>query len=194
MNVLYLIRHGEKQRGQGDPGLSELGLEQAKKTALYLSSFPINAIYSSPSARTRETAQIIAETLRLKVIFDDLLKERMYWDQPDQSFEEFLKEWESASSNPDFVPRSGNSVRQTAERLNQFICERRSDGKDKQIVAVTHGGTIRDFLTLLSEEHKAMFTHRNMEGIHECSITELSFDSSSIKITSFDEIIHLLVK
>jgi len=36
MNTFYLIRHGQKVSEAGDPGLTELGKEQARKTAKFL--------------------------------------------------------------------------------------------------------------------------------------------------------------
>ena len=40
-------------------GLSQLGREQAEKTATYLADFPVAAIYTSPQLRARQTARII---------------------------------------------------------------------------------------------------------------------------------------
>src|SRR5947209_20583375 len=43
--------------------LSELGLEQARKVADFLSGRNIEAIYSSPLLRARQTAEMIAQSL-----------------------------------------------------------------------------------------------------------------------------------
>ena len=36
MTVVYLIQHGDKQPGPGDPGLTELGRTQATQTGRWL--------------------------------------------------------------------------------------------------------------------------------------------------------------
>lgn len=67
MAQIILARHGETQwnaenifRGRADIGLNDTGLKQAELLAEYLSSLKVEAIYSSPLKRARETAQAIA--------------------------------------------------------------------------------------------------------------------------------------
>ncbi len=57
---LYLIRHGQASAGWGqdmDPGLSELGWEQASEAAAILEALGPLPVVSSPMRRTRETAR-----------------------------------------------------------------------------------------------------------------------------------------
>jgi 2,3-bisphosphoglycerate-dependent phosphoglycerate mutase len=64
---LILIRHAlplrvEKQDGTpADPGLSETGIEQARKLARWMESEKLESIYSSPMNRAHMTAQFLAE-------------------------------------------------------------------------------------------------------------------------------------
>jgi len=95
MNIFYLIRHGQKVAEAGDPGLTEIGKEQAGKTAEFLKDKNISKIYSSTYKRTKETSEIIDTILKIGITFDDRLSERMNWGSiPNQNLEEFLKEWE----------------------------------------------------------------------------------------------------
>ena len=82
--LIYFVRHGETEmnaRGvrQGPLGkLTERGREQALATA---KRFPKHKghpqiIISSPWQRARETAEIIARELKLKIKYTDLLAER----------------------------------------------------------------------------------------------------------------------
>lgn len=71
MSTLYLIRHGNIPKAAGNPSISKLGIEQAKHTALYFQNKPITTIYCSPSNRTQETAQIIANVLKVKQVVSD---------------------------------------------------------------------------------------------------------------------------
>ena len=69
---LLLVRHGlperiEVARGSADPPLSPLGLHQAEAVAAYLADEPIDALWSSPMRRARQTADVIAGVLGLPV-------------------------------------------------------------------------------------------------------------------------------
>ena len=70
----YYLRHGETQSnacriiaGSLDVDLTQLGREQAIAAAQVLANEPITAIYTSPLRRARETAQPVAEILRLPI-------------------------------------------------------------------------------------------------------------------------------
>lgn len=74
MTSVYLIRHGETAwnkeeifRGRTNIPLDETGLRQAELAGEYLKDVEIHAIYSSPLARARETAERIAQFFNLKV-------------------------------------------------------------------------------------------------------------------------------
>lgn len=82
--LIYFVRHGESilnaqgiRQGSGG-GLSELGIEQAKKTAegLVQEVVPFDVIISSPYERAVETARIIQDRLHVSVEYSDLLVER----------------------------------------------------------------------------------------------------------------------
>jgi len=63
MAKIYMVRHGKAAasiEGHPDPGLDELGRSQAEATADALSRLGPLAIYSSPLARARETAEPLA--------------------------------------------------------------------------------------------------------------------------------------
>ncbi|QFU76304.1 histidine phosphatase family protein [Halioglobus maricola] len=77
---IYLVRHGEAATDWGkssDPGLSELGREQARDTATdLLTLLPDNvSLLSSPLLRARETAQALAELMDKPVVVDDTYRE-----------------------------------------------------------------------------------------------------------------------
>ena len=48
MTLIYLVQHGEKEPGPGDPGLADTGREQAGRTARWLHPLGLTAVYSSP--------------------------------------------------------------------------------------------------------------------------------------------------
>ncbi|HTN79286.1 MAG TPA: histidine phosphatase family protein, partial [Acidimicrobiales bacterium] len=75
---LLLIRHAlpirrEDVDGPADPELSEEGRDQAVHMAEWLADERIDAVYSSPMQRARETAAPLAEIHGLDVVIDDEL-------------------------------------------------------------------------------------------------------------------------
>ncbi len=73
-SILYLVRHGESAgnvnpaaRRSDDPPLTDRGLAQASRAATALGRLGIDAVYSSPLRRARETAEAIADAAGLTV-------------------------------------------------------------------------------------------------------------------------------
>jgi probable phosphoglycerate mutase len=75
---IYLIRHGEAIGYEdSDPGLSELGHDQARRVAQRLDEIagaPIDLI-TSPLRRARETAQPLAALWSTEALVDDAVRE-----------------------------------------------------------------------------------------------------------------------
>ncbi len=65
--TIYLIRHAEKADSSADTHLSEVGKERATRWMQYLVANRIEAIYTTPYNRTRETAQPLADALNMEV-------------------------------------------------------------------------------------------------------------------------------
>ena len=71
---ILLVRHGatvltneDRFAGSTDVPLSEEGREQVRQLAARLATERLIAVYSSPMARTRETARVLADPHRLQV-------------------------------------------------------------------------------------------------------------------------------
>lgn len=194
MTTFYLLRHGVKETVQGDPPLSELGVKQAEVTAKFLKDFSIKAIYASPLHRTFQTAQVCANVLGLQIVTDDRLKERMNWgDKDGETFEEFLEEWEKASRDRHYKPAHGNSSFDTGERFTDFLLEVGKKSLGKEILVVTHGGAIGDFLlntftdlTLTSSSKGATYVK-----ILECSITTVNLENKNFTLKDVGSVNHL---
>lgn len=84
---ILLLRHAEtawnrERRFQGwrDIPLSATGREQAESAARLLAATPLDAVWSSPLSRARETAQTIAAPHRLAVRESEAFKEMSFGD------------------------------------------------------------------------------------------------------------------
>ncbi len=87
---MKLVRHGQshfnvhysvtrEDPGIVDPGLTELGVTQAREAGKTLAGEDIRRIVASPYSRTLETAEIIAGELGLSVTIERLVHERAYF-------------------------------------------------------------------------------------------------------------------
>ena len=65
--MIYLVRHGEKAADGNDPSLTPQGRQRAQNIATMLHRAGIQAIFSSATARTLETAKPLSTSLGLPV-------------------------------------------------------------------------------------------------------------------------------
>ena len=191
MTTFYLIRHGEKEPEKGDPTLSEIGKKQASLVGKYLSQFPITAIYASPLLRTRQTAEAIAKEVAMDIAIDERFRERMNWELPEQTFEEFVALWNKASVDPSFQPAGGDSVAQTASRFGDALYDLTQKYPNEHIVIVSHGGAIRDFLYMQKKEAIEELLN-NRPIIHECSVTKIYMGEDTLEVEYVNLTDHLL--
>ena len=199
MIKIYFVRHGEKEKIKGDPPLSTNGQWQSAKAAGYFLSIPIDKIISSPAMRAKETAQIISNKLGCNYELTDLLRERANWgDDPNQSFDDFLEMWKKASIDRQWQPSVGDSSFNAGKRLEKFISTLLDHGY-KNVILVTHGGIIIDYLRNLftSKEldaYNASFSKRMYDTVPVCSITTLIFHNKLKKpiIENLTKTDHLL--
>jgi len=192
--LIYFVRHGEtilnaKNIRQGPDGsLSEKGREQAAATA---KRFPTKkgkpeVIIASPFQRTRETAAIISEELKMDVEYCDLLVERrnpseiighegterevrMIVDQIDKSFHEDNLRY---SDEENFV-----DLKTRASKLLNYIANR----KEKRLIMVTHGIFLKMVIAYILEGEKLTASEYNklseFNPVNNASMTIVSYTS-----------------
>jgi broad specificity phosphatase PhoE/ribonuclease HI len=161
--TFVLLRHGEtpltpqkRFSGSGgtDPSLSDVGREQAERAAaLLVRRGTIQAIVSSPLARTRETAGIIAARLGLDVSVDDGLRETDFGAWEGLTFAEVrerhpddLNAW---LASPDAEPTGGGeSFAATAIRIAATRDKLIAAYTGRTVLLVTHVTPIKTFVRL----------------------------------------------
>ena len=164
MALAYLVQHGEKEPMPSDPGLTPAGRQQASRTGRWLHGRGVQALYTSPMRRARETADHIASVAGLAVQPDARLAERLNWDGS-QPYEAFLALWARTTEDRDFIPPGGESSRQAGARLQAF-----------------HAGITTDLLrNLLNED--ALPPQLPATGIPPCAVTTIN-DLTVITIAS----------
>jgi probable phosphoglycerate mutase len=161
--TFVLLRHGEtpltpqkRFSGSGgtDPALSDAGREQAERAAALLARRgTIQAIVSSPLARTRETAGIVAARLGLDVSVDDGLRETDFGAWEGLTFAEVrerhpddLNAW---LASPDAEPTGGGeSFEATATRIAATRDKLVAAYAGRTVLLVTHVTPIKTLVRL----------------------------------------------
>jgi len=92
VTTVILVRHAEKQSEGDDPSLTAAGRERAHALVHVLGEMDIAAVYSTPYARTRETAQPLAAALGMEVT-----------ERPAQNYGPDMVEWIRANHVGDIV-------------------------------------------------------------------------------------------
>jgi broad specificity phosphatase PhoE len=158
-NVILLARHGETADnanglilGRHDPPLSEAGREQAAALAARARRAGVVAVWTSPLARARQTASIVAAAVGCDaVIINDLIEsDRGTWEG--QSVAELARsspELHTAfeRGDPGFVFPGGESLLDQVQRTRRALNEVAAGAAPALVVA--HAGTIRAALLAL---------------------------------------------
>ncbi len=146
---IFFVRHGQAVNPNKvwygrlpGFGLSEKGKKQIIKTAQFLSRQKIDAIYSSPILRTKQSAKIIGDVLHLPINYSDELMEIKSSMQGKTFANIFLH---SIKLNIFASPKNkiiGESIEDVARRMQRFIDKILKNYAGKNVVAITHGDPI----------------------------------------------------
>lgn len=196
--TFFLVRHALKEKAIGDVPITPEGVLQAQATARQFCDFPITTIVTSPLRRAKETAAYMALQTKTTISEDSRLRERANWgDLAEQTFDEFVRMWERCTRDRDYIPPVGDSAKQAGERLASFLSElAKKHPPESNIIIVTHGGLITDFLVQAFSENELNARHPDFaavqsELIPECSITKLIYDNGNYKLDVFASVEHL---
>jgi broad specificity phosphatase PhoE len=184
-NTIYLVRHGENlanitrefSHKLVDYSLTPKGIQQAQQTATYFKDKNIHELYTSPLKRARETADIIAQELKLPVTVIEQFREinvgQLERQPPtDENWElhnAILRDWIAGRHETTFV--GGEDYVTLLARMRTGLQEVTRDKHQRNIVVVGHVGifmrTLRDICSNLSLEQVMSTKSPN------CSITEI---------------------
>ena len=169
-NKLVLVRHGqsiwnEKNlfTGWRDIGLTDKGVEEAKKAGLLLkeANVDFDVMFTSSLERAKKTGDIILSCMdqsNIEVVSDTALNERDYGELTGMNKDEARKNFGESQvqiwrRSYDVSPPGGESLRNTFERVlpyfNKYIYPRLKNGESVLITA--HGNSLRSLVKHLEE-------------------------------------------
>ncbi|HHT51451.1 MAG TPA: histidine phosphatase family protein [Eubacteriaceae bacterium] len=158
MTRLFIIRHGEtlwnrEKRAQGiqNIALTENGKLQGKYLAERLAKEKIDYIYSSDLSRAYKTAKIIGDNINKPVLILPELREMDFglWegltiDDIKLKFRDHYNSWENSPHTVQ-IPQAETLI-QVQERAMKSIMNIINKHKNKNIVLVSHGVTIKTII------------------------------------------------
>ncbi len=168
---LLMVRHGQttsnvegRWQGHQDGELTEEGRRQI---GLLAGSFPaVGAMYSSPLLRAAHTAGAIAARQGLEVNFDERLKEISFgqWEGLTRSeIKGRFPESEAFFAGRDVVRgATGETFDQVRSRFRSSLADIAGRHPGEKVAVVSHGGSIRAWLTELLG---LPYAHRNRLSI-----------------------------
>jgi broad specificity phosphatase PhoE len=194
-NTLYLVRHGENLANITkefsyklvDYPLTPKGVLQAEQTAEFFKSLAIDAVYTSPLKRARETAEIIARPHGLPVTSVEEFREVHVGDlelmPPTEAawrlHDQVVGEW--ARGNIEVRFPGGENFRELVERSRRGLLEVTHGRAGQSIIVAAHGGIltgiVRNFCANASNDLP-------LASMHNCAITEIELTTCGHEIVT----------
>lgn len=179
--TLYFVRHGESEAnaarrfaGRTDSPLTERGRRQAEIVADELAHVHFDRIVSSPLARCRDTALVIARRHRLPVDLEPDLVEIDVGERTGTPFDEArgLPNWRDDG----FVAwPGGETLERVMERALRAIDRIAKDNVGATVLVVGHGGITRilmsHFLGILPTLDRSPATNTNVSLVVTDGVT-----------------------
>jgi probable phosphoglycerate mutase len=158
---IYFVRHGEtvltptrKFSGTGElnPELMQDGLDQAELVAAEAVKLGADVLIASPLNRTRQTAEAIARTTGLEIIFDEVWFELSFGSWDGKSIEEVKAEdpdaYQAWLNSTAYAPGGGESYDEASVRIEEALEKLVAEYPGKKIIVVTHNGVIKTAVKL----------------------------------------------
>lgn len=201
---LLLVRHGQSEAyldgrpfplvdGHGDPPLSGLGHEQARKVSDRLADAGIAAIYVTTLRRTSQTAAPLAERLGLTPVVEPDLREVYLGEWEGGLYRKMVAELHPiaarmfAEERWDVIP-GGESLTSFDDRVRAAIGRIAADHIGQRVAVFTHGGVIGQALALATGSRPFAFNASD-----NASISRIVVTADKWYVRTFNDISHLAV-
>lgn len=148
MKNIYIVRHCSADGQMPDAQLTAAGIEQTKELISFFETIKIDRIISSTYDRALQTIEPLAKIRNLPIEKEQRLTERVFSTVKVDDWEEKLKR---SFQNPDVTYEGGESAREAQSRIIAVV-EEILNGTDEQVVIVSHGNLIINFLLTINAD------------------------------------------
>ena len=154
---IFIVRHGETDSNKAkklmgcriDESLNDEGIAQAHNLTKNLHEGDFDIIFTSTLKRAKQTAEIIADKIKVPIIERKEIVERDFgslsgkgWDEMGKNETMSFREMDS-NANYNYRPYGGESVEDVKNRLRKIVNEVKKDFSDKKVLVVAHGGILK---------------------------------------------------
>ena len=178
---LLLLRHGQtalsverRYSGHGDPPLTPYGLAQAAALGDRIAALagPIAAVWSSPLARARSTAEAVASRLGLDVVVDDRLRELDFGEWEGLTYAQIQERYADAYaawlSDPSVPAVGGESFDDVARRVRRVRDAILTAHPGRSVAVVAHVTPIKTLLKLALDAPQVLYRmHLDLASISQ---------------------------
>jgi 2,3-bisphosphoglycerate-dependent phosphoglycerate mutase len=166
--LLVLVRHGQSDwnmknlfTGWKDPGLTDLGVEEAREAGRRLKAqgVPFTLAYTSVLSRAKATLDLILEEVGqkgLKTIADQALNERDYGDLSGLNKDDARARWGAEQvhlwrRSYDVQPPGGESLKDTVARVLPYYVQEILPQvmRGESVLVAAHGNSLRALVMVL---------------------------------------------
>ncbi len=172
----FLVRHGEtdwnvpgRMQGESDIPLNNEGRAQAKRTAELLKGKNIGLIISSPLARAKETAEIIAKEIGAEIIYEPGFTEKRYGAADGMHYHEVREKYGDLRDYEVTPIEGAETFKEVETRAKAALARHKQNHQGKNVVIVAHGALIRalrkHLKNLSVEEMFALPSMENAEAL-----------------------------
>jgi probable phosphoglycerate mutase len=193
-----LLRHGQTEHtrekrfsgsGGADPGLTDVGLGQARAALALLRGRPVDTVVASPLRRTRETAAVVAAVLGHEVRVEDGLRECAFGEWEGLTFAEVEEGWPDELAawlgSTAVTPPGGESFDEVAARVRRTRDRLIARHPGRALLLVTHVTPIKTLVRLaLDAPAQALF---RMELAPASLTTVAWFGDGNASLRAFNE-------
>lgn len=201
MTDIYITRHGQtvwnkegKIQGRLNSDLTEKGIVGAELLSERIKDIKLDYILSSPIERALKTAQIARGQKKVDIIKYDGLKEIDCGDFEGKLLENVMK------NHPDVYKKivddpfnqrypNGENLKEFYDRVSKCFQEIIDSYKNKTILIVGHGGTIRAIESYVKKEKIQNSWFLNI--VENCSLTHLIVNEDKIDLDFYNDTKHL---
>jgi broad specificity phosphatase PhoE len=190
---IFLIRHGSAYDESGlqaeESGLNEFGIWQSGQLAERLKGVSVDKIYSSPTARALETAEIVAKNHNNKeIVIKEELQELMweFWPELGHFHYDLAHEITKKLGNEDQLKMLGAVQKKGLDILAKIYKE----NPGKTVLVFTHGNLIRAIISAIMESGMRGFLSLTIDL---ASVTILDLNDETYRIVTVSDGCHTLL-
>lgn len=200
--MLVLVRHGQSEAnlkgfyaGHTDAALTEIGLQQAEKTAEYvIQNYTIDKIYASDLKRAFKTAQTVGEKLNMDVVPCRELREIYAGEWEGLPFETLQRDHKEAyglwlSDIGNSVCTGGESVKELGDRILHALTKIAEENPGKTVLVGIHATPIRVMQCLWSK--LPLSAMQEIPWVSNASVTEVVYENGDWELVKIGYDTHL---